>query len=449
MDRCSLCPGKNKCIGPSGPFMKGKPLYIGEAPGYLEDRKGEVFIGKTGMELRDGYFPLAGVRDPTICNAILCLPDRPKGKLDLNREKDKDLLLSCATAHLYKYIEELEPSLIVPMGAFACYALDPDIRLDLHHGIPLQTQYGTVFPMWHPSGGIHEPKKMLQIRTDWIRLKRFLRDTLVVAEDLYPHPDYSEVTDSKEINELDPTCSMACDTESSRRLGPYCLTYSQQAGTGRLIRAERKDLLLALQRKLYKWEDIIIWHNWLYDWNIVEQMGLEFKNSVIRDTMVTAYNLANLPQGLKVLAYRLLGIEMQDFEDLVKPYSTEHVLDYYRAAYRETWNKPEEQLLKQDDGKWRVYKPQSLKTKLRSLFTRLNKGGEVDLFKVWDTWGMHQAELEERVGPYPGMDIRHTPEDAVLRYACRDADATLRLWPVLQKMKLAAMSGKLQEQWEL
>lgn len=427
----------------------GQPLFVGEAPGHDENRKGEVFIGKTGRELREGYLPLAGIHNPTICNAVSCLPDRPKGKLDLNREKDKELLLSCAQENLYRYIRELQPSLIVSMGAFACYALDPAIRLELHHGIPLQTDYGVVFPMFHPSMGIHEPKKMMAIRTDWIRLRRYLRGSLVVPEDEYPRPDYAEVTDSKEINEIDPTVPMACDTESSRTLGPYCLTYSQQPGTGRLIRADRTDLLHALQCKLYKWEDIIIWHNWLYDWGVTERMGLTFPNAAIRDTMVTAYNLANLPQGLKVLAYRLLGMTMRDFEDLVKPYSTEYVLDYYREAYRLKWTRPDEQLVKQDDGKWKMYKPQSLRTKLRSLFTRLNKGGEVDLFKVWDTWEMHQKEMEDRLGPYPGLDVRHCPESEILTYAVRDADATLRLWPVLAKMKLAAMSGKLQEQWEL
>ena len=50
------------------------------------------------------------------------------------------------------------------------------------------------------------------------------------------------------------------------------------------------------------------------------------------------------------------------------------------------------------------------------------------------------------LGPWPGRDIRYAPFDKVLRYACRDADATLRLWLREQQMT-RRIRKTTQERW--
>ena len=116
---------------------------------------------------------------------------------------------------------------------------------------------------------------------------------------------------------------------------------------------------------LDRWEGPILFHNWLFDSQVVEKMGLVFPHKRIVDTMVRAYHLGNLPQGLKALAYRLLGMQMQDFDDLVTPYSTPLCLQYLRDALSHEWPKPEEQLERDKDGNWKLYKPQSMGLRLR------------------------------------------------------------------------------------
>lgn len=447
MNRCSACPGARNCVPPSGP-VNCEYIFIGEAPGWDENKRMTPFTGKTGRELDETYLPSAGLRRPNVRvdNAMKCMPVTSKGKLDMGRWQDREMVKTCAEAHLFPELYRIQPKLIVAMGAFACYVLDPNINLDLHHGIPLSTDWGIVYPMYHPAGGLHEPKKMLQIRTDWLRLRRYLAGTLELPEDLYPNPDYQEITDAREY-ELDPTRPLACDTESSRSIGPYCLTFSNTPGTGRLIRADREDLLKDFQGWISRWEAPIIWHNWLYDRRITGQMGLRFPNRLIRDTMVRAFLLGNLPQGLKALAYRELGMTMQDFDDLVIPYSKQLILKYYRDAYNIEWPKPEEQMLRGDDGKWKTYKAQSMNTKLKTFFTAYGKNEDKDVFKMWEeNWTASQGMIEEQMGPFPGRDIAHVPFDEVLAYACRDSDATLRLWPILEHMR-KKMRHLPQEKW--
>lgn len=449
MERCTLCPGKNNCVPPSGPQECNGYMFIGEAPGYEEDRKGRPFVGKTGMEVDMTYLPLGGFRrrDAYFTNAIKCLPTGAKGKIELKNTKDKELLESCAQAHLYREIEEMTPKLLIPMGAFACYAIDPDINLDLHHGMPIETRMGMAFPMWHPSGGIHEPKKMLQIRTDWIRLKRYIGGTLNMPYDEFPTPDYAEIECVGDLKSLDPTQAIGCDTESSRSSGPHCLTFSTFEGTGRLIRANRPDLLREFQAYLNRWESEIIFHNWLYDRGVVMEMGLRFPDRLIRDSMVSSFHLGNLPQGLKALAFRELGMTMQDFEDLVKPYSSILAMDYLKQAYLVDWPKPEPVEEMGKDGLLKMKQPQGMNTKIKRFFTDLSKDPDKDIYDAWDNWKLSHALIEDTCGEFPYMDIAHVPFDKMLHYACRDADATLRLWPILKRMKVAANAGGMQENW--
>lgn len=436
-DRCALCPGVNKCIGPSGP-EDANVICIGEAPGRDEEKKGTVFIGKTGDEVNGHYLPLAGLRRHTvrIVNAIRCLPVSAGGKLALDRTKDRALLDACAGRFLYPDLSRHRYAAIVPMGAFACYAVDPAINLELQHGVPIETKWGLTYPMYHPALGIHEPKKMLMIRNDWIRLKGVLRGTYTRPVDPYPNPDYAEATDADEIEQLDPTQPLGCDTEFHRGRGPFCLTYSNAAGTGRLIRAERVDLLDAFQRQLDRWEAAICFHNWLADAPVTAAMGLRIPRRRLVDTMVGVYHLGNLPQGLKALAYREMGMVMQDFEDLVTPYSADLCLSYLLRAAGRTWPKPEEQLIRDDAMQWTIYKPQSMSTKLKRFMTDYMKSnGELSVFDRWDNWEEEQPMMEAACGEWPGLDISHVPFDQVIPYACRDADACLRLMGLIQHMR--------------
>lgn len=447
--RCTLCPGTNACLEPDGPG-EADILFIGEAPGAQENRKGRVFIGKTGDEVNRHYLPLAGLRRDRVLftNAIRCFPVTPGGKLDPKNKAHLALLDACAAHHLYPLIERLQPKLLVPLGAFAIRSLGlENYSLDVGHGIPTTSAWGIpVFPMYHPALGIHEPKKMLHIRTDWHRLRSYLSGRLALPADT-TETDYSEVTDAREIADLDPTQPLAGDTESKRGGEPFCLTFSQAAGTGRLINAGRTDLLAAFQTQLDRWEAPILFHNWLYDWAVTERMGLRFPYRRIVDTMAFVYRLGNLPQGLKALAFRECGMEMQDYEDVVSPHSTERVLDYYRALQAMDWPKPAEELVQDSKtGLWKLYKPQSLSTKLKRFFTDYRKNPEKDVFKTWENWEVHHAELTAVAGEWPGMCISHVPFHLTLQYACRDTDALIRLWPILLRMK-ANVRHTTQERW--
>lgn len=451
MKRCKLCTGSKNCVPGNGP-IDARTACIGEAPGPTEDRKLVPFEGKTGTELNGHYLPLGGLRrsDIRVDNAIHCLPPRD-GKLDMKKQVDKDLLYSCAEAHLWPYLEEQRPELIIPMGAFACHAIDPSIELEMDHGFPIKTSWGTAFPMYHPAGGIHEPKKMLIIRTDWTRLRKYMLGKLFIPTDTYEGNEQYEIIES--VSHLrdtlcnDYTVPMGCDTETMRGGTPFCFTYSVKAGTGYLIKADREDLLEEMQAQIKRWRGPFLFHNWTFDALPTRIMRLIFPKRRILDTMSMVFNLGNLPQGLKALSRRELGMKMQDFDDVVTPFAKPRVLQYYMEAYSEKWPKPEPQLVRDSKTqKWKVYKAHSLNTKLKTFFTYLEKDPEKDIFDAWSNWEDCHEMVENVLGKWPGKCISYVPMDLVKRYACRDADALVRLYPKLKYME-HRMRSKPQEQW--
>jgi DNA polymerase len=452
--RCALCPGDHNCVGGDGP-EDANILLLGEGPGPDEDRRGMPFCGRTGEEVNRHYLPLSGLTRPAIRvnNSMKCMPKGNSGrKMDMDRKADRELLQCCAAAHVYPDIARNHYKLILPVGAFACLALDSTIDLEKHHGFPIETPWGDAFPMYHPAGGIHEPKKMLTIRTDWIRLRKYLNGKLRVPRDEYIAPDYQEAATPDDLREYlgyveEFNLPMACDTETTREMKPYCLTLSICPGTGRLIRAGNYETLDLFQEYLRTWKAPILFHNWLFDEGVVEDMGLIFPRKRIRDTMSMAFHLGNVPKGLKTLAYRLCGMEMEDFDDVVSPHSRPLVVLYYREAYMEKWPRPEMQLVRQDDGTYKEYRAQSMNTKLKRFFTDLmNDMEHKDVFSAWDNWEDSHAMIQEKLGPWPGKCITHVPFDKVLKYACRDADATLRVYPLLEAMRKQVRRRK-QEDW--
>ncbi|HXC04407.1 MAG TPA: uracil-DNA glycosylase family protein [Bacteroidia bacterium] len=442
MDRCPLCPGKNPIVPPCGP-EKCSVMLIGEAPGKEESKYGRPFVGKTGQELTEHYLPLAGLRrgDIRITNTVACYPTSSEGKLDHSNPKDAAMIRSCAEHHLYRQIKETNPELIIPAGGVIA-SLIPGLDLDVHFAFPFiwdvpGDMERAIFPIWHPARGIHEPKFMLHLRSCFIRLRKYLKGELIIPQDKYPNPDFGFVLNTSsavdEYIQQDTECNMALDTEITRNGTPFCLTFSVRPGTARLIQAGDSCALGRLAWWIQRWKGHILLHNRLFDRPILKRMGVPVPHHLIIDTMAEAYHLGNMPQGLKTLAYRFLGAEMQSFDDLVRPYSTYRILEYYARGLQEEWSRPSEECIRDTKGEWKGYKPQSFGTKLKRFFTDLAANPNLDVFDRWGNWEMHHEEIEAKLGPYPGKCISHTPLEKILPYACQDAARTLELWPIQER----------------
>lgn len=450
---CLLCPWNRKPIMGDGP-QPCPLLFLGEGPARDEVKVGLPFMGRAGKEFNLHYLPLAGLVRPEIRvdNATHC----PMFNYD---NPSHAMARSCSLRHLPHELRHTQPELIILMGGVACSLADTHIDLDIDHGLPQQNSLldglwrGTVFPTFHPAAGLHEGQMILQLRQDFCNLGAHLKGRLVLPVDNHPRPECRLLRGAGGVAavlpgfgilpELGTVLEVAIDTESvSLKGAPWCLSFALDEDHGYVVLADDHDGL----REFFHWvranRVLVLLHHSLHDIPVLRAMGGEMTRW--RDTMVDAYHLADIPQGLKALGWRLLGVRMASFEDTAVPHSLPVALDCLAIANEALRSsltfqhqlksgprkgQQEERVLpgadKQAVGTWR-----KVQKALRE--------DEADPWKRWDGWHAHdKALLTSIMGmelPFPS--IVYVPLEEAVHYAALDAIITLRVHHVLRRRRV-------------
>ncbi len=164
--RCKLSKHrKNIVFGAGNP--DAKLVFIGEGPGYDEDRKGEPFVGVAGQLLTKIIQAMKLSREQVyIGNIIKC---RPPG----NRNPEPDEIRICST-FLIRQLKAIDPDFIVALGTFAAQTLlektEPisKLRGRFHSYLGIK-----VMPTYHPAFLLRNPDKK---RVVWEDMKKLMRE---------------------------------------------------------------------------------------------------------------------------------------------------------------------------------------------------------------------------------------------------------------------------------
>jgi uracil-DNA glycosylase len=169
--RCRLAQGRTQVV-----FGAGNPhadlMFVGEAPGFHEDKQGVPFVGQAG-KLLDGL--LAGVdlrrEDVYIANVLKC---RPPG----NRDPQQDEIEACEP-HLFRQIELIEPKVIATLGNFATKLLSGrPLGITRVHGqeqeLTIAGRTVLLYPIYHPAAALYTPAMLKVLESDFARLPGLL-----------------------------------------------------------------------------------------------------------------------------------------------------------------------------------------------------------------------------------------------------------------------------------
>ena len=145
-------------------------MFIGEAPGYHEDRLGRPFVGASGKLLEK---LLAGIgmtrEDVYITNVVKCRPPANRDPLPAEIE-------SCVP-WLHRQIDLIDPLLIITLGRFSmAQFFPPTARITRMHGQPLMLEDRAVIPMFHPAAALRNPAWMQAMEADFARIPALLED---------------------------------------------------------------------------------------------------------------------------------------------------------------------------------------------------------------------------------------------------------------------------------
>ncbi len=465
-DLCPICPCRSNPSLP-GPLHGDGPkpckyLFIGEARARDEVRRNRVFMGKAGIEYTRHYLPLSGLSRSEVrtTNAYRCHqpgfdnPTPEQGQI-------------CSSYWLHRDLEEIQPEWIIPMGAVAT-SLFPSLSLESHHGIPQIASYGDwagfVYPTYHPAIGLHEGSWIIVMREDFSHLKTVIRawdesSDLIQPVNTHPRPNYKEITTSQRLRDVISAGELdgegpAIDTEATLHphqkaiipKSPHCLSFSFHPGTGYVIYCDRPNLISYFSTWLASTNPLVYLHNYLFDCQVLRMMGITVNR--FDDTMIRSYNLGNLPHGLKPLAYRLCGVEMRDFADIVHPYTYAQVYEYLLLSisalhselftYRgkPTSKHPAGALLKNKRIR-KDFSAQQTRTynKLIKMLTDMEGGTLPKPWKRWWDWHKHDRDfLLARFPHLPLPSIAYVPRSVCTYYVGQDADLTLRIRsPLIQR----------------
>jgi DNA polymerase len=177
--RCRLAQGRTQVV-----FGAGNPsadlMFVGEAPGFHEDKQGVPFVGQAG-KLLEGL--LAGValqrEDVYIANVLKC---RPPG----NRDPQPDEIEACEP-HLFRQIELIEPKVIATLGNFATKLLSGrPLGITRVHGqeqeLTIAGRSVLLYPLYHPAAALYTPAMLKVLEADFARLPELM------GRDAHPAP---------------------------------------------------------------------------------------------------------------------------------------------------------------------------------------------------------------------------------------------------------------------
>jgi len=166
--QCDLAQQRTQVVPGEG-AEDAEIVFIGEAPGYHEDRLGRPFVGAAG-EFLDQLLSLVGLSRDTvyIANVVKC---RPPG----NRDPLPAEIQACKP-WLDHQLAMIKPRVVVTLGRFSLARYLSNVSIGRVHGRPHVVGDIVCFPMYHPAAALHQGSLRKTIEEDMQRLPEVLNE---------------------------------------------------------------------------------------------------------------------------------------------------------------------------------------------------------------------------------------------------------------------------------
>jgi DNA polymerase len=171
-ERCALAATRTQVVVGSGD-PDADLMFVGEAPGFHEDRQGVPFVGQAGKLLEGLLGDIGLSRERVyIANVLKC---RPPG----NRDPQPDEIEACQ-GYLLEQVELIRPRVVCTLGNFATKLLSGSpLGITRVRGRPQERTFGSVtlqlYPIYHPAAALYTPAMMEMLRADFGRLPELLQ----------------------------------------------------------------------------------------------------------------------------------------------------------------------------------------------------------------------------------------------------------------------------------
>ena len=166
---CTDCPlhrERTNAVPGEGP-ADAEVMFIGEGPGFHEDRQGRPFVGPAGQFLEGLLASIGMTRQQVfIANMIKCRPPE-------NRDPSPTEMSSCSK-YLDRQIELLDPKLIVTLGRFSFGRFFPGESISRARGQVREKDGRLIYPIMHPAAGLRRQELRTVIIQDFKEIPAIL-----------------------------------------------------------------------------------------------------------------------------------------------------------------------------------------------------------------------------------------------------------------------------------
>ena len=154
-------------------------MFVGEAPGFHEDKQGVPFVGQAG-QLLETLLNGIGLSRTTSTSRTSSSAGRREPRPAAGR--DRGLRVA-----LFRQIELIQPALVATLGNFATKLLSGrPTGITRVHGTPQQVTLGgnevTLYPLYHPAAALYTRSMLSVLEADFARIPELLGLTTVVPE---------------------------------------------------------------------------------------------------------------------------------------------------------------------------------------------------------------------------------------------------------------------------
>ncbi len=153
--------GANLVFGEGNP--KAEVLFIGEAPGFYEDREGRPFVGQAGKLLNKLLITIDWERDDVYITNII--KRRPPDNRDPTPEE-----ITAYAKYLSQQIELINPKIIAPLGRFAMNYFLPAAKISRDQGKLFWWNKRLIIPLYHPAAALRSTTVLNDLKKSFAKL---------------------------------------------------------------------------------------------------------------------------------------------------------------------------------------------------------------------------------------------------------------------------------------
>ncbi|HEX2908510.1 MAG TPA: uracil-DNA glycosylase [Phototrophicaceae bacterium] len=163
---CRLHEGTTNGV-PGAGTTNAEIMFIGEGPGFHEDKQGLPFVGRSGDYLNE-LLKMIGLQREQVFIANVVKHRPPE-----NRDPLPDEMLACKP-YLDRQIEAINPLVIATLGRFSMARYFPNGKITQIHGKPRLEDGRAYVPLFHPAAVLRNPDLRKEMEADFRRIVEVL-----------------------------------------------------------------------------------------------------------------------------------------------------------------------------------------------------------------------------------------------------------------------------------